>query len=272
MLGKLMKYEFRSGYILLPILFGISLIFGVSSYLFQLGNLIGVSTILSFFSLFIAIGSTFVGMIFAGIRFYKGNFSAEGYLTHTLPISDSKIIFSKLIPAYVALLACYVVFGIAIYLNLCLTNNIIGSIPFCEYSSQIAALCIFFVAACLIQTFSLLAMIYFGISLAHTRAFLKNSLAYSIVFVLVLYFIRSIISIVLMISLPISLSISASGAGIHFSNMLSPFINMLATGNTQTPLYTSFNIGLGSLIGDVVLGVVFLLLTNYLLKNKTSVK
>lgn len=43
------------------------------------------------------------------VRFYKNLFSAEGYLTFTLPVTETQHLFAKLIAAFVALLSAIIV-------------------------------------------------------------------------------------------------------------------------------------------------------------------
>lgn len=109
MLKKLMKYEFiATGRIFLP-LYGALIVVAFLQKLFfdfNFGNmrnislniLVGAIPVL-FTTLIVAvIVTTFIMMI---MRFYKNLLSSEGYLMFTLPVSVSKLIWSKLIVIFV---------------------------------------------------------------------------------------------------------------------------------------------------------------------------
>ena len=103
MLGKLLKHEIKNtGKILLPLnlaLIGVTLIgmIVLGSKIFEnehIGMLAGallVFYILGIVALFI------VTYVFLMITFYRSMYSAEGYLTHTLPVSPITTLNSKLI-------------------------------------------------------------------------------------------------------------------------------------------------------------------------------
>lgn len=115
MLKKLLKYDWKSVSLLLLILHGILLVYTLIG---RLGIALGLSgagdTMVSSVTTMYGIAAglyifVYVLFIFAigvatyvylAIRFQKNLFSDEGYLTHTLPVSPTKLIWSKMLVAW----------------------------------------------------------------------------------------------------------------------------------------------------------------------------
>ena len=115
MLGKLMKYEWKSiskiGCLLLAVMAGITLLAVIYMFspLFQ-GIIMGMDDLEPWMAmltlgLFLAavflyvmtvVGAGYAMMLYLGIRFYKTMYSDQGYLTHTLPVTPSQLLNSKL--------------------------------------------------------------------------------------------------------------------------------------------------------------------------------
>ena len=119
MLGKLIKNEFKNTYKLMLFVYGAFLlltIFGtVTAYLLGKDaievDFLSVSILifygLSFFGIFVA---TFV---FISVNFYRTMFSAQGYLTHTLPAKETSIFNAKLITSFVWILTTVIILFIS---------------------------------------------------------------------------------------------------------------------------------------------------------------
>lgn len=115
MLKKLLKYDWKSVSLLLLILHGILLVytligrlgiaFGlsgagdtmVSSVTTMYGIAAGLYILVYVLFIFAIVVATYV---YLAIRFQKNLFSDEGYLTHTLPVSPAKLIWSKMLVAW----------------------------------------------------------------------------------------------------------------------------------------------------------------------------
>ena len=110
MLGKLLKHEFKhTGRYILWMFIALFIVTPVSAlytkfysdtimYYYEEPNII-FSIIQSFLSTIyiltiIAVSATTAILLM--YRFYKSMISSEGYLTHTLPVSTTSIIFSKI--------------------------------------------------------------------------------------------------------------------------------------------------------------------------------
>lgn len=118
MLRKLMKYDFRAlSRILLPLygaVLGLGLLNGIlirlsmENYLYGVlgDSLLGGITMIYVLSL---MGVGIVTLILLLSNYFKSMFGAEGYLTHTLPVSSTTHILSKTLSAFVWFLICSVV-------------------------------------------------------------------------------------------------------------------------------------------------------------------
>lgn len=107
MLKKLYKYDWKSVSLLLLIIHGILLIYtlfgrlGASLFLFPrpdaLSDSAGMTLVfyMLIYVLFI-FGVAIVTFMYLAVRIQKSLFSDEGYLTHTLPVSGTKILWSKI--------------------------------------------------------------------------------------------------------------------------------------------------------------------------------
>ena len=116
MLGKLMKYEFRAtGRIFLPMMLALVVISGVSR-LFRLVNLNTPGIIGTIVSIIMIVGIFVIVLILTIQRFNKNLLSSEGYLMMTLPVKTDSIIFSKLLVSAVWSIATFIVVCLSIFI------------------------------------------------------------------------------------------------------------------------------------------------------------
>lgn len=145
MLKKLLKYDWKSVSLLLLILHGVLLVytligrlgiaFGlsgagdtmVSSVTTMYGIAAGLYIFVYVLFIFAIVVATYV---YLAIRFQKNLFSDEGYLTHTLPVSPTKLIWSKMLVTWA---------WIAIDL-VCVTASVFLLVLFQETSGSISDL------------------------------------------------------------------------------------------------------------------------------------
>lgn len=106
MLKKLLKYEWRdTKRLLLPMNLVIILItiFGcilLSTRIFDTDTGFLIAAPLTALYLLAVIAFSFITLIYIYVRFYKNLFTAEGYLMHTLPVTRTQLLHSKLIMGY----------------------------------------------------------------------------------------------------------------------------------------------------------------------------
>lgn len=116
MLGKLMKYEWKSLYkvecIILAVILAVTLLGAIMLHVPVVSDifendvnmsdsmtLFFVMSVVSsvFMYIIVLIGASYGSIIYQGVHFYKSMYSDEGYLAHTLPVSGHELLGSKVI-------------------------------------------------------------------------------------------------------------------------------------------------------------------------------
>lgn len=116
MLGKLIKYEWKSTYkiggIMLLTMLAVTLLGSIMLQMpwmrsfFGRGESLGeAASVVLTFSMFIGFlvyvfvlsGITYGILIFMGLRFYRTMYTDQGYLTHTLPVTANQLLISKIL-------------------------------------------------------------------------------------------------------------------------------------------------------------------------------
>ena len=109
MLKKLYKYDLKSVSLLLVILHAVLLVYslvgrigfsllkgGETLQTFEVSNLWGIAISFYFLGYALFIFAIIIGtVVYLGIRIQKNLFSDEGYLTHTLPVTPTQLLWSK---------------------------------------------------------------------------------------------------------------------------------------------------------------------------------
>ena len=115
MLGKLIKNEWKSTYrigcLMLIVLAGITFLGWLAfqspmwqtladdNYYYRAAFGVNILNLVSVFTLilyFIMLAAVSLGIIaYLGVRFYRTMYTDEGYLTHTLPVTEGQILFTK---------------------------------------------------------------------------------------------------------------------------------------------------------------------------------
>ena len=109
MLGKLFKHEFYGmGRLLIPLFILVAIMTPISSFLLRL-NLNGLEAawaqiiggLFVIVYVMLLIGMNVALSVFIVMRFYKTMVSDEAYLTHTIPVKTSSIIWVKLANSFI---------------------------------------------------------------------------------------------------------------------------------------------------------------------------
>lgn len=108
MLGKLIKHEWRAFWKIpafVSLFLAIFTVFGVialNAKIWETENPViqSLSVFVLMFYYIAIIVISFVSILYTALRFYKNMYSDEGYLMHTLPVTQKSLIFSKLIVSY----------------------------------------------------------------------------------------------------------------------------------------------------------------------------
>lgn len=216
MLRKLFKHEFKeTAKLLLPldlvllavtvigcILLGSSILQNESLQMLSFSCM--MIYILSIFALFI------ITAVYLTVRFYKTMYAAQGYLTHTLPVSTISIIHTKLLTAVFWLLIAAVITTGSIFLLIRIAagndwdpaafsiaaDALYESfgIPFGEFMSYI-------ILSVLFSCFSMVLMIFASLSVG--QLFGQHRILAAVVTYIVFYIIQQIISMIVLFAIGI---------------------------------------------------------------------
>lgn len=274
MLGKLIKHEWRSvwkilgGVNLFLILYTFAGVLSFHSSIWHSTNSI-IEVLLVLASIFYFISIAAIGIIviaYITVRFYRNIYTDEGYLMHTLPVSQKELIFSKLLIAFIWTAITEIVIFISV-VSIALTvlsvkdgmkitnmwsaffkiiaNN---SVWFKEtFGISVTTGTIFTLIAGIVSIFQSILMIYTAISLGQLlqkHKILGSFLSY-IGINAVFQFLQSIIMIPMMFSFDTSATLPEIFASIF------PYY-YLAIGES------------------IILSILFFFLTEYLMKKKLN--
>jgi hypothetical protein len=258
MLGKLMKYEFRAtGRVFLP-LFGALLVVSIISRIlislrFQAPSVIGIAL-----SVILIVAVFVITLIITLQRFYKNLLTNEGYLMFTLPVSTDRLIWSKLIVASVWNILSIVIVFIAIGIMAITEFNLADALRcFSElldsvgiYGGTLAAFIVEFIVLCLTSLLSGILTFYACMSVSLLMN--KHRVLFSFVAFLVFNTVGQIL-------------LGIGAAAVLATKLPETFMSW--------DLFTQIHVGQLSMIAlNVVVGVVFYILSRYMLKNKLNLE
>ena len=212
MLGKLLKHEFKNtGKLLLPLnlaLIGVTLIgmIVLGLKVFDNGASGIIAATLVVFYILAIIALFIVTYVFLMINFYRSMYSAQGYLTHTLPVSPLLTLNTKLFVSTIwACLTMILTICSVVTLVITAVKTYSGPLDFSNFFSEfetsiglsfgasIAWILLFIVLSCL----SGLLMIYASISIG--QLFNKYKILAAIVTYVIFYIIMQIVSTIIVV-------------------------------------------------------------------------
>ena len=271
MLGKLFKHEFKeTAKLLVPLNLALvaltiigAILLGTSVLQNESFEILAVSSMLiymlSIFALFI------ITTVYLAIRYYKTMYSSEGYLTHTLPVSSTAIINTKVVIAafwsFVAL--CITICSVFVLIRVTagsdwnITAQEISSIipeifgfGFGEFISYLIASCIL---SCLSSVLTIFA------SLAIGQLFQQHRVIAAVVTYIIFYIIQQIIGSVTM--------------GLMAINNADALMETEVTSANAT-MMTSFYRGTFcyGIIESVLFVIVFYIICYYITKKKLNLE
>lgn len=109
MFGKLVKHEFHATARIIPFVYLVTIFLALVHVItakLNLGAVSKISLVLMVMMCFAQVAIAFVLVIW---RYYKNLYSPEGYLTHTLPVHPSQLLWSKLLVGFVWTALSYLV-------------------------------------------------------------------------------------------------------------------------------------------------------------------
>lgn len=271
MLGKLIKYEFKStGRMLLP-LYGLLIILSFITRFstFNESNFITENTIMKIFSVviilayilvnFIVVIGTFVVII---QRFYKNIFGDEGYLMNTLPVKPWENITSKTIVAFIWSILSGIIAIVSFIIMIGVKFSDISSglskmmqelrIVNLQYDGAIIKMAFILGILIIVSTIQSILHIYASISVGQTAQ--KR---------------RVLASIGTYIGFSIIVSIISNIASLNLGTSEIMYVNNANITDILTLLNKAFII---TLILNIVLSIIYFFITNYMMKKKLNLE
>lgn len=274
MLGKLLKHEFIATGRIMGALYAVVAVimaYVLGSYYISkdtatTGQMLGITVLLLISSCSFIL--TAVVMI---VNFQRSLYGEQGYLSFTLPVKGSALLFSKIIASTVWFVAAFLcLMGSAAITYFVVKEDVIGDETFSTIESLLPmflqgksiSTIVTSIVISMISYFLRFAVItlemYFAISLANTRHFQKRYLLWTIIFTIVILFAVEKISGVISDNITFGLSI--------VGNELSVITNYddLATGASFTDLV--------SIITYLIFGVGLYYATFYVMNKKVNIR
>ena len=268
MLGKLLKYEAKAGAKpLCAVYAGMAGVFLIGLLAREL-HVVQIQVTTAFLLIAGGVAAVVMAVVMAILRYHRGLFGAEGYLTQTLPVSKGKLILAKLTAAYawtaVSILAAVLAAAGVMYLFRMNFAEIAGAL----IDLGMGTLLLVALPMFAIQLLAFFGELYFAITLANTRPFLRSNAAFSFVFYLAANFAVGLLELVGMLVIPLGLHIGETGVYLTAETMLGSLLEWTSFGVPAR----GFTIGIGSGVVDLAVGIGLLLAARWLLQHKTSVK
>lgn len=273
MLGKLIKNEFKQtskSLIAVYAAAGVSILLMLLSYLTKIAWLGATGSGALILIGVLAIVMTLVMVI---TNFARSLYGPQGYLSFTLPVKCSSLLFSKFLVSFIWIIISYVVMILTVFIVVWYTKSqtngmiegvfsmvselqIVGDLPTLRL---ILEYLLILGSGSIITVISFVSFIYFAITVANTRKFQAKPLLFGMIFFFIVYIINKIVSTELMLDLPLTVYVSGEGIGIGFESM-------------QNAGSVLFSYGIGGKIFTLLYSVLLLFATGTIMEKKVNVK
>ncbi len=203
MLGKLLKYDFKSLAKLLVPVYLVSLLLAIFTRIINLlaeeFSIFSVpSGFISMIFVVVLVAIPIATFIFTIIRFYQNLIKDEGYLMHTLPVSKNHLILSKTISSTFFILLSFVFTILFLFVGvygIWFDQKFIDlAFSFLKQIDNVFLILIFLSA--IISVIFNQVMIYASIALGQKH---NNKIMFSIIYGIVIYNVVQIISVILLL-------------------------------------------------------------------------
>ena len=271
MFDKLVKHEFRATARIIPFVYLVTIFLALVHVItakLNLGAVSKISLVLMVMMCFAQVAIAFVLVIW---RYYKNLYSPEGYLTHTLPVHPSQLLWSKLLVGFVWTALSYLV-GAVVFVGVMMSDFVKSADQLAEISKIYhaflaqtgldkyeAAIWIFVIAMMLLSIVLLLTEAYFAITVGNLSKLHSLGIGGPILVYFAEYISLQIVGTVAIMFVPLGISITTSG------DKLLGF--KLVTQNMFSQISTNFNAagasGAGSDSG--IIGIAYYILIPFIM-------
>ena len=269
MLGKLLKYDFRSMWkqfaFIWPAALALALVNRFTITLPEDSSALGgmIAGIAGLVYMAILIAMSVIAVIFVIQRFYKGLLGDEGYLMNTLPVKTWQLIVSKLLCASVATIVSVFVAVLSIlliapidgmgYIDIFRKTAQVFAELIARYHANVPLLIVEFVVLCLVGLFASYLQLYLAMAIGHL--FGRNRIAMSIIAYVGINAVLSVVTTVL---------------GITFFSQFDELLGRLMAGMSDWQIWHTMMAGL--ILFTAVQAVVFFIVTERILHRHLNLE
>lgn len=273
MLGKLLKYELKHSARYVMTIYacaGAAVIFMLFGMLTKINSLRVIASIALYLIGIIAIVMTLVSVI---KNFYDTLYGKQGYLTFTLPVKCSSLLFSKVLISFFWIILSSVlmaVIAVLVYWNAkSQTDGAVDSITqiiresglleMLPSAGSIVKLVLLFAMNMLVNILVFVGFVYFAVTLANTRALQGHPKLFGFLIFFLTYGVANSINTKLTYSFPLAVHVTTEKVFLSFSSM-----------DTMEESIASF--GIGGTIFMTIVAVGLLFATGWIMEHKVNIK
>lgn len=223
MFSKLVKHEFRATARIIPFVYLVTIFLAlvhVVTAKLNLGAVSKISLVLMVMMCFAQVAIAFVLVIW---RYYKNLYSSEGYLTHTLPVHPSQLLWSKLLVGFIWTALSYLV-GAVVFVGVMMADFVKSNDQLAEivnvYHAFLAqtgldkyeaAMWIIVIGMMLLSIVLLLTEAYFAITVGNLSKLHSLGIGGPILVYFAEYIALQIVATVAVLFVPLGIRITMSG-------------------------------------------------------------
>lgn len=224
MLSQLVKHEFKATGRIVPFVYLMTAAMAVMNYLTARIGIRWLFTTTMIFLILLAVSEVIVTYVLVVSRYYKNLYSNEGYLMHTLPVRSRNLLISKALVSFVWLSVSYlVVLGVVVTIMASIASEnhqtlsqvfkmVLAGSGLSNVIS-VPALMTVIVVYVILTIGSVLAQLFFAITLGNSARFHKWGIAGPILVFLATYFVQQLLSLVFIAFFPLGVHFNTNPAG-----------------------------------------------------------
>ena len=276
MLGKLIKNEIKySSRYFLAMLASVAiviLLMGATLFL-KVDRMNAIASIVLFI---VGLVSVFMAVVLVIKNFSDTLYRNQGYLTFTLPVKGSELLFSKVFVSFFWIIVSQLILGVCVLAVLWNAKEQISASygefidllfgdlleAFAPTRKMLIQSGVFLLVSMLLEILVFVSMVYFSITISNTRPLQKHPVLFGFLVFFAVYIASAILSRKVGEVLPLSVKITPEMLSLVFEKASSVSASSEMTGA----------IGLGSTVFMTVMSLVFLFVTGYIMERKVNIK
>lgn len=273
MFGKLLKYEFKHSSRYVMTVYICTSAAAVLMGLGMLTKLSGLSVISSVVLVVVGVAAVIMTLVSVIKNFYDTLYARQGYLTFTLPVKSSSILFSKTLISFFWVIVSgilMVLIWLMIFANLQhqIDGGNAGMISAVKESgimeilpsgATIVKVALFMGFSAFTNILVFVSFIFFSVTLANTRALQSHPKLFGLIIFFATYFASNTINTKLNYSVPLAFHVTSEKAFVAFKAM-------------DTLEETLLSFGFAGTIFMVIVSVILLVLTGWIMEHKINIK